>query len=614
MNTKTTSCFLLISALVFSVQIICAQVIDYQTNISIDNKGNKITNTSVIIQINKKEENWMSEVQIFHGPETFSFNYARLIGKDGKVLRKLKKKELTTRNILSYQAFHQDDLITEFELYWNQFPYRIEYDYSISEEEFIYTAYWSPILFSDVPSINSVLTVNIPSDYEFTINQTPTLSFEEKEMESRKIYVWKTTFSGKLQEELHAPPSKELYPSVRLIPSKFQYGVEGSTESWADIGQWQKALNEGTDALPETEKKIIQDLIKGTQDKKEITRILYHYLQDHTTYVNVAIDVGGLKSYPASYVCRNKYGDCKALTSYMKAMLKSVGIESSYSIIHAGDNSPKIQAEFPSLQFNHVILSVPLEDDTIWLENTSQTSPFNYIGTFTQNRYALAENGSQSKLVKTPKLKPSDVLVQRNLAFTIDSSAQWQAIISDKLQGDACQKFRYIVANYNSKKQTSELLEYIDIDGFSLKEWEVLDAHRDSTFVHLEIKGNCKSPIRKIGDMEVINPLRIGIPKFEAPSKRTLDVRINFPINQSDKTAYKIKNLIEKEIVLPEGLALKTDYGQYITKYQQTENGLEIQEQFILFEQEISLEKYPDFYEFLEAISKHKKKAAIIIQ
>ena len=133
-------------------------------------------------------------------------------------------------------------------------------------------------------------------------------------------------------------------------------------------------------------------------------------MQDNTRYVNVTLGIGGMKPYPAEYVSNNKYGDCKALTNYMKALLQCAGIESYYSTIYAGGTAPGSDPlKCPGQQFNHVILAVPLENDTLWLENTSNTNPFAYPGTFTQNRQALLVDGSKSRLVRTPSLNETDV-------------------------------------------------------------------------------------------------------------------------------------------------------------------------------------------------------------
>lgn len=79
----------------------------------------------------------------------------------------------------------------------------------------------------------------------------------------------------------------------------------------------------------------------------------------------------------------------KILSNYTIALLKEAGIKGYYTIIRAGRNARPIQPNFPSNQFNHVIVSVPNGKDTLWLECTSQTNPFGYQGTFTEDRWAL---------------------------------------------------------------------------------------------------------------------------------------------------------------------------------------------------------------------------------
>ena len=154
---------------------------------------------------------------------------------------------------------------------------------------------------------------------------------------------------------------------------------------------------------------MLAQMLVIVTNKQEQIKILYHYLQDETRYVNISIKTGGLKPFPAAFVTEKKYGDCKALTNYMKAMLSHIGITSYYSKIFAADAVKNIDKSFPSQQFNHVILCVPFEKDTIWLDCTSK-GPFNYLGTFTQNRDAYIIKKNSSFFAKTPVLKFKDVL------------------------------------------------------------------------------------------------------------------------------------------------------------------------------------------------------------
>lgn len=385
--------FLVVWFIFGAIQLSIGQVINYETKVSIDYEK-KTTTRIVLIQINNKAENWLSHIEIRHDPkQQFKFNYAQIIDVEGNTIRKLKKKELITRNDLSYQAFFQDDLITEFDLYWNQYPYRVEYSYTIEEEEYLYLAWWTPFYKSNISTIESALEINLPTTHTTRITSSKNLAFEEFELAGRKILRWKSSMVKNIyRDELYSPPIEKLIPFVKVVPYEFKYGVPGKSDSWTTFGNWLDQLNKGTDQITQQEKLNVEKLIADCSSKHDTIKSIYYYLQDHTKYVNVAIDVGGLKSYPASYVCENKYGDCKALTTYMKAMLKSVDIESYYTIIKAGENESEIDISTPSQQFNHVVLMIPTETDTLWLENTSSSVPFNYLGTFTQNKFALVIN------------------------------------------------------------------------------------------------------------------------------------------------------------------------------------------------------------------------------
>mgnify|MGYP004148847079 FL=1 len=98
---------------------------------------------------------------------------------------------------------------------------------------------------------------------------------------------------------------------------------------------------------------------------------------------------------------RVKYGDCKGLTNYTKALLSAVGVESYYTVVHAGGQMKSFDADFPSMQGNHVFLNVPLDEEEVWLECTSQKTPVNYLGTFTDNRNVLKVTPQGGELVRT---------------------------------------------------------------------------------------------------------------------------------------------------------------------------------------------------------------------
>ncbi len=59
----------------------------------------------------------------------------------------------------------------------------------------------------------------------------------------------------------------------------------------------------------------------------------------------------------------------------MISILKAAGIKAYPVLVELGEQKIPLIEEFPSNQFDHVIVIVPGDKDTIWLECTSQEYP-----------------------------------------------------------------------------------------------------------------------------------------------------------------------------------------------------------------------------------------------
>ncbi|WP_296108935.1 transglutaminase family protein [uncultured Alistipes sp.] len=124
--------------------------------------------------------------------------------------------------------------------------------------------------------------------------------------------------------ETSSSPLIDLVPVVYAVPHRFEYEkTQGSMENWESYGRWQCSLLEGRDLLPEELRAEVHRRTDALGTPREKVRALYDYLGETTRYISIQLGIGGLQPMPAEEVFRTKFGDCKALSNYLKACLRS---------------------------------------------------------------------------------------------------------------------------------------------------------------------------------------------------------------------------------------------------------------------------------------------------
>jgi transglutaminase-like putative cysteine protease len=163
---------------------------------------------------------------------------------------------------------------------------------------------------------------------------------------------------------------------IYLASSEFEMaGYKGNMNTWENLGKFMQDLRGGRDQLPADIKQKVHELTDKEPDPNKKVAKLYEFMQQNTRYVSIQLGIGGLQPFDATYVATKRYGDCKALSNYMSALLKEIGVPSYYTLVKSGEGNTFFVPDFPSDQFDHVILCVPLKKDTMWLECTDQTLP-----------------------------------------------------------------------------------------------------------------------------------------------------------------------------------------------------------------------------------------------
>ncbi len=139
-------------------------------------------------------------------------------------------------------------------------------------------------------------------------------------------------------------------------------------------------------------------------------------------------------------VDRLGYGDCKALSNYTRALLEAVDVPSYNTLLYGDDSKWNIDANFVSMQGNHMILCVPDQGKNIFLECTSQVTPFGYQAHFTDDRDVLVIKPEGGEIVHT-KVYDDLINFQNSKGFyALDSNGDFSGIIKIDSRGSQYEK------------------------------------------------------------------------------------------------------------------------------------------------------------------------------
>jgi hypothetical protein len=590
-------------------QIHDAELVYERTDIAIRN-GKLYENLTYEIKINNRAGEKYAKVSL---PYSKLLQISKLEAwvkdKNGVIIKKLQKNDITDRSAFSSGSFYEDNFVKEFTLKHNSYPYSVCFTYQELQEEFLEIEDWVPVLDREIPTTKAEINLVVPKDYKIAFKSNGVESFIIDTLDEEIKFSWTTAYKEIVPRELFSPPLKCLLPRVQILPLIFKYDLPGSYESWLTYGNWQNELQKGLSGLPPEENGRILDLISGIKDTVMKIKKLYNYLQDNTRYINVLIETGGLKPYPASYVAKNKYGDCKALSFYFKSVLEYTGIQSFYVNVHAGDPIENVDKEFPAPQFNHIIVCVPVKNDTIWLDCTSD-NPFNYLGTFTQNRDVLIID-KKSHLTRTPALTPGDVIEMRNVKIHRNIQNQAIADFNNTYKGDKYELLYYLNHSVNESDKSQYLRNKFIDAGFELIDFKVNNCNRDSSKIVISYSGRSNKIYNIYGKDLFIDVLPFSIPEIENPKKRTLPVQIDYPIYKTDSLEYELP-IGYKVAGDPFNQTITNEFGRYMIRYTIKGNKVEIYKSFLLYRGNYSLDKYNDLYKFLSKISDIEKNNKIL--
>lgn len=573
-----------------------------------------VKNKTVITVFNQKVMEQLNFYVSYDNYETVKDYYAIIYNEAGEKVKTLKKRDFLDISATGSNLYSDDRAIL-LNFTPTFYPYTIEFFYEKRTSSTAFVPGFYPYPYSNMSVEESSYTLLNEKEIPIVSKKTNLDNFSINIEETSKKFQYSVKNIRPISREELCPPYSKVMPWVRLVPEKFQLqGVSAEIKDWNDFGIWQREkLLKGRDVLDENTIARVNELVKEVVDPKEKAKLIYQFMQGKTRYISVQIGIGGWQPFPAKEVDKLGYGDCKGLTNYTKALLKTQGIDSYYTIVDSGPNGVDIEEDLVALQGDHVILSVPFDDELVFLECTSQDLPFNFLGTHTDDRKVLMITPQGGVFKKTHTYSPNENLQSTKLNAILDENL----VLRGKVESESFGLKYYEIFLLEQKDQKEKELYYKNKLGFhNGLAVDGIELENDKDTVRFKEKLNFTSPsyTTKAGDRILLNPNLytrvLEIPKQDKNRRFTLEIRrgysYNDEINIQLPENYSLESLFQP-------FQLETEFGSYSISVSLKENRLHYKRKFMLLSGQWPKEKYNDYVNFLKQIEKKDKSKIVLI-
>lgn len=568
----------------------------------------------VITVFNERGNGYVGAYVGFDNNQKVKKVQAVVFDEQGEQIKKFKRSDFIDHSAVDGGTLYSDSRVLFLPYTPIKYPYTIEFIYEIESPNTAGIPSWTPL--------ETYYLGLEKSTYTLTDNAHLGLRSKEKNFEGFEIESEKTEHSASysatniaaLKPEELGPSLRSFVPEVMFAVNKFHYdGVDGEASNWKEFGDWmQNALLSGRDMVSARTTVTILELTADIPDAMERAKLVYEFVQNNTRYISVQVGIGGIQPITALEVDKLKYGDCKGLTNYTQALLKIANVNSFYTVVQAGDEIEDFDSDFASLeQGNHIILGIPKDDDMVWIDCTSQYSPFGFIGNFTDSRNVLQVKPNGSTILKTTEYTDADNYQNTTVAAVLNSDASMHADVKIKTTG-----IQYDGRFFIEKESEDNIQKYYKnywryINNLTLTN-HTFKNDKDSVQFSEDLKLSAKSYAMTNKDQLIFCPNAFNRNTYVPDRYRNRKTPLVIPRGYVDEDYFTF--IIPEDYTveaLPEEFLLETKFGTYQVNFKFENNQIVFTKRLLIKKGMYPKSDYEAYREFRKEIL--KRDAAFVV-
>lgn len=439
----------------------------------------------------------------------------------------------------------------------------------------------TPFYFTSyLPVVNAKCTVTFPEgmDVKYIIKNDDDKKVQVNEVKKGRQTVYEFTASYTKPKDRFGdgPPRSHFEPHVIFYVASYT-NDKGSKVNYlssvGDLYKWNYSFlkNVNTASSPAL-KHLADSLTQGATTDKEKAKHIYNWVQENIKYVAFENGLEGFIPRQAADVCNKRYGDCKDMASLLTELLKEAGLKAYFTWIGTRD-IPYNYSEVPlPLTDNHMISTVKLGDDYVFLDGTDPNCIFGFPSEGIQGKQAMVSiDDNNYKLLIVPVL-PADKNTMVDSTFISISDNGIKGMSSVYYNG------YFGVDAYNSLlwRDTDDTRDYVKShlskgsNKFILDDYSVNKVSPADKVLNLKANFEVPDYSKKIADELYIN-LNLDLDKHNLTSiidtaKRKVAVDNDFRFNLKNYTILELPKGFEVSYV-PENYHFKNDLYTFNINY-----------------------------------------------
>jgi hypothetical protein len=593
-----------------------AVIRDYEVTIDLKSSNSYVQKTRKAISVFDEEGEKKAYLGVNYDKDSqVDIKQISVFDRDGKRYKSRQPAVADYAAFSSYEVF-SDHRVKFYQPAFPDFPYTVEYNYEEKRTDILSLGYWKPVSDYDISLQHASLKLNYPANVVVNKKEVNIKCSSSVTKDGINTEFWELRNTKAIEDEPFDTDITERVPCVYLMPLVLSNGkYTGKADSWENYGKWIYDLYKGRDALtPEDSAKVLA-LTGEVPDVQGKIKALYRYLQENTRYVAVTLGLGGYQPFDAVTVRKTGYGDCKALSNYLYALLKAAGIESYPAIISAGKFRLPVFNDFPNFsQFNHVILCVPGNNDTTWLECTDQKIPFGFLGSFTDDRKALLITGQGGKFAHTSRYDPTENYRISRSEFVIDSTGAAICRTDMKFGGLQYDDLTSFLRS-GADDQKKWLYSNSSLPSFQLKAFSVSENKVQQPSAAISETMVSRNYCSQSGNYTILplNLVNAQKPVQRMVGERHSDVIINSSFVDGDTIVFKLQGKFVIES-LPKGTEISSVFGKYTSSLAANGDIITFTRKFEVKEGRYKASTYKEFYDFVMSAAKADNSKAILVR